>query len=66
MTGQEHLERSALLCMQLLCDALDKEAGFAALVRETGAPLLVTPLDRLLLGINPRTSKADYIVTITK
>ncbi|XP_052809828.1 nuclear pore complex protein Nup205-like [Mya arenaria] len=64
--GQENLEGCALLCLQLLARALDQEAGFVALVREIGSPLLVTPLDRLLLAINPRTGRADFIVTITK
>ncbi|WAR08423.1 NU205-like protein, partial [Mya arenaria] len=63
--GQENLEGCALLCLQLLARALDQEAGFVALVREIGSPLLVTPLDRLLLAINPRTGRADFIVTIT-
>ncbi|XP_052238220.1 nuclear pore complex protein Nup205-like isoform X2 [Dreissena polymorpha] len=64
--GQKHLERSALLCLQLLGESMVKEDEFVAMVRESGASILVTPLNRLLLSINPRTGKADFIVTITK
>jgi len=66
LIGQTHLEKSALLCLQLVEDSLEREEQFVAMVRETGASLLLTPVDRLLLSINPRTGKADYVVTIAK
>ncbi|XP_045195259.2 nuclear pore complex protein Nup205-like [Mercenaria mercenaria] len=64
--GQKNLEKAALLCLQMIEITLEKEELFVDMVRDTGSPLLVTPMDRLLLGINPRTGKADYIVTVAK
>ena len=66
ITGQSNLEKAALLCLQMIEDTLEKEDYFVAMVRESGSPILATPMDRLLLGINPKTGKADYIVTIAK
>ena len=66
ITGQSNLEKAALLCLQMIEDTLVKEDYFVAMVRESGSPILATPMDRLLLGINPKTGKADYIVTIAK
>ena len=47
-------------------NTLEKEDQFVAMVRETGSPILATPMDRLLLGINQKTDRSDYLVTIAK
>lgn len=36
------------------------------LLRESHLSLIVTPLEQLLQGINPRTKKADHVVNIAR
>lgn len=55
-----------MLCLQMLEITLEKEEQFVDMVRDTGSAMLVTPMEKLLLGINQRTGKADYIVTVAK
>ncbi|KAL4232887.1 hypothetical protein ACF0H5_007574 [Mactra antiquata] len=64
--GQCHLEKASLLCLQLLEIVLRKEEQFVDMIRDSGSPILVTPMDKLLLGFNQKTGKADYIVTVAK
>ncbi|XP_076311365.1 nuclear pore complex protein Nup205 isoform X1 [Tachypleus tridentatus] len=64
--GQNYLEESTLLCLKLLEIGLMKQEGFMYLVRESGSGLIVTGLDRLLMGINPRSGQADHLIIITK
>ncbi|XP_035827391.1 nuclear pore complex protein Nup205 [Aplysia californica] len=64
--GDSYLERAALLCLQLLEGATDRQGALETRVRETASPLMISGLERLLLAINPRTRKADYLVNITK
>lgn len=63
---EKHLIEAGLLALQLIKITLSLQDSFLSCMRESGCPILVNTLDKLLLGINPRTSKADYIVTITK
>ncbi|XP_059166343.1 nuclear pore complex protein Nup205-like isoform X2 [Physella acuta] len=64
--GREHLERASLLCLQLLEETADRQSSLERCVRETACPFLMSSMERLLLGINPRTRKADYLINITK
>ena len=64
--GSEHLERTALLCLRLVETSLEKEGTFEAMIRDTGSPLLVAPMDKLLMSINPRSGKPDHLVNIAK
>ncbi|GFS19080.1 nuclear pore complex protein Nup205-like, partial [Elysia marginata] len=64
--GREHMEEASLLCLRLLEEAGDRQASLEQRVRETASPLMVSCLERLLLAINPRTRKADYLTNITK
>nr|CAB3264508.1 nuclear pore complex protein Nup205-like [Phallusia mammillata] len=60
------LVEAASLAMQLLYNALQLQDAFLSSMRESGKPLLITTLDKLLLGVNTKTGKADYIVSIAK
>uniref|UniRef100_A0AAX7U1R8 Nucleoporin 205 n=1 Tax=Astatotilapia calliptera TaxID=8154 RepID=A0AAX7U1R8_ASTCA len=62
--GKKHLQSAVLHCLCLLDLALQKEAVFMDLLRESQASLLVSPLEQLLQGVSPQTRRADHIVNI--
>lgn len=63
----EGVAHAALLCLQLLGATLDREAEFMDLVRKTKQQLIsVHPLHHLLLGVNPRSGKADHMLNIAR
>ncbi|KAL3882663.1 hypothetical protein ACJMK2_028981 [Sinanodonta woodiana] len=64
--GQSSLEKACLLCLQMIECALEKEDQFVNMIRNTGANIMVTSMDKMLLGINPRSLKADNLVNIAK
>uniref|UniRef100_A0A669CKB7 Nucleoporin 205 n=1 Tax=Oreochromis niloticus TaxID=8128 RepID=A0A669CKB7_ORENI len=64
--GKKHLESAVLHCLCLLDLALQKEAVFMDLLRESQASLLVSPLEQLLQGVSPQTRRADHIVNIAR
>lgn len=65
-TGKEALEKASLQCLNMIQYTIEKEDRFIDACRETGASIMVSSMDRLLLGINPRSGKADHLVNITK
>uniref|UniRef100_A0A7M4FQN5 Nucleoporin 205 n=1 Tax=Crocodylus porosus TaxID=8502 RepID=A0A7M4FQN5_CROPO len=64
--GKKHLEKAVQYCLALLNLTLQKETLFMDLLRESHLSLIVTPLEQLLQGINPRTKKADHVVNIAR
>uniref|UniRef100_A0A8C0GJA3 Nucleoporin 205 n=1 Tax=Chelonoidis abingdonii TaxID=106734 RepID=A0A8C0GJA3_CHEAB len=64
--GKMHLEKAVQYCLALLNLTLQKENLFMDLLRESHLSLIVTPLEQLLQGINPRTKKADNVVNIAR
>jgi len=64
--GQKYMEATSLSCLKLIHLALSKQAEFLTLLRESGSAVLVTPMDRLLLGVNPASGRPDHIVNICK
>lgn len=67
LQSSDSLARGALLSLKLLENALAREQEFLDLLRRYSTKnVIVSPLHQLLLGINPRTRKADYMVTIAK
>ncbi|XP_064011085.1 nuclear pore complex protein Nup205 [Pogoniulus pusillus] len=64
--GKKHLEKAVQHCLALLNLTLQKENLFMDLLRESHLSLIVTPLEQLLQGINPRTKKADHVVNIAR
>ncbi|CAI5785815.1 pore complex Nup205 [Podarcis lilfordi] len=64
--GKKHLEKAVQYCLGLLNLTLQKENLFMDLLRESHLSLIVTSLEQLLQGINPRTKKADHVVNIAR
>ncbi|KAJ8314739.1 hypothetical protein KUTeg_006889 [Tegillarca granosa] len=64
--GKKALEKASLQCLNMIQYTLEKEDRFIDACRETGASIMVSSMDRLLLGINPRSGKADHLVNIAK
>ncbi|XP_069822932.1 nuclear pore complex protein Nup205 [Dendropsophus ebraccatus] len=64
--GKKHLEKAVTCCFMLLNLTLQKENLFMDLLRESHLSLIVTPLEQLLQGINPRSKKADHVVNIAR
>uniref|UniRef100_A0A4W2EDV0 Nucleoporin 205 n=1 Tax=Bos indicus x Bos taurus TaxID=30522 RepID=A0A4W2EDV0_BOBOX len=66
LQGKKHLEKAVQHCLALLNLTLQKENLFMDLLRESQLALIVSPLEQLLQGINPRTKKADNVVNIAR
>ncbi len=66
MSGKEELERASLLCMKMIAATFEKQELFLGMLRESGSSIMVSQMDRLLLGINPRSGRPDHIVNIAK
>ncbi|XP_063052981.1 nuclear pore complex protein Nup205 [Engraulis encrasicolus] len=64
--GKKQLESAVLHCLCLLELALQKQALFMDLLRESQASLLVSPLEQLLQGVSSHTRKADHITNIAR
>lgn len=62
----DSLPHAALLCLKLVEAALAREERFFELLRTYNRRVLVSPLHELLLEINPRTGKPDYMVTVAE
>ena len=50
----------------MLKATLERQERFLSGLRETGAGTMVSQLDKLLMGINPRSGKADHLLNIAK
>ncbi|KAM8974449.1 nuclear pore complex protein Nup205 isoform 2-T2 [Pelodytes ibericus] len=64
--GQKHLEKAVVYCFMLLNLTLQKENLFMDMLRDSHLSLIVTPMEQLLQGINPRSKKADHVVNIAR
>ncbi|XP_075066511.1 nuclear pore complex protein Nup205 isoform X3 [Mixophyes fleayi] len=64
--GKKHLEKAVVWCFMLLNLTFQKENRFMDLLRQSHLSLIVTPLEQLLQGINPRSKKADHVVNIAR
>ena len=68
-SSHETVSRAALLALQLLEVGLSKQESFLAQLKAqtSGArEINVTPLDELMMGINPHSGQADHLINITK
>nr|XP_033813775.1 nuclear pore complex protein Nup205 isoform X3 [Geotrypetes seraphini] len=65
-SGKRHLEKAVEYCFALMNLTLQKENLYMDLLRESHLSLIVTPLEQLLQGINPRSKKADHVVNIAR
>ena len=66
--GREDLEKAALLCLRMIEIALEKQEQFVGMFRSVPqqSSVLVSPLEDLLLSVNPRSSAPDYLLKIMK
>uniref|UniRef100_UPI00398EB3E1 nuclear pore complex protein Nup205 isoform X2 n=1 Tax=Pristiophorus japonicus TaxID=55135 RepID=UPI00398EB3E1 len=64
--GKKHLEKAVEYSLGLLELALQKENQFMDWLRESHSSVIARPLEQLLQGINPRTKKADHVVSIAR
>ena len=64
--GKKNLEKSTLYCLQIIEKCLECQEMFfnAHFTANCSTPL--SGINKLLLGMNPRSGKADHILNITK
>jgi len=68
-SSHESISRAALLALQLLEVGLSKQEAFLTLLKRHSSvarEVNVTPLDELMMGINPQSGQADHLINITK
>ena len=58
------LEEIAGYCMAILEQVLEKESVFLELSKHHMSSMIVSPLDELLLSVDPRTGRPDYLCMI--
>ena len=64
--GKEELESASLLCLKILDTVFTKQEDFLAMLRDSGASFIVSPMENLLLGINPRSGRPDHILNVAR
>ncbi|KAJ7377332.1 hypothetical protein OS493_029691 [Desmophyllum pertusum] len=66
--GREELEKTALLCIRMIEVALEKQEQFVDMFRSVPqqSAVMVSPLEDLLLSVNPQSSSPDYLLKIMK
>lgn len=64
--GKEFVEKSCLLCLKTLFEALTLESFLSDYIRQSGAAMIASSLESLLQTVNPRSGEIDYIVTIAR
>lgn len=64
--GKESLEDSMLSCLDLLDRALAHQQKFFSFLSKSGCSLLLSGLNKLLLGVNPRSGKPDHLLNVAK
>ncbi|XP_064627986.1 nuclear pore complex protein Nup205-like [Lineus longissimus] len=64
--GKANMDKAALFCLKMIATVLNRQDQFLDLLRDGGSSALVSPLDKLLLGVNPRTAKADHMVNVVR
>ena len=64
--GKEKLEEAATAALKLLQTGLRRSESFINAGRTGGASTVLTSLSKLVLGVNPRSGRADHILNISK
>ncbi|XP_058121334.1 nuclear pore complex protein Nup205 [Anopheles ziemanni] len=64
--GKSALEASSLLCLQIIVRALNLQEDFFNVHLNSPNPVILVGLSKLLLGMNPRSGKADHMLNIMK
>ena len=68
-SSHEVISRAALLALQLLEVGLSKQEECITILRGRGSgsvEINVTPLDELMMGINPYSGQADHLINVAK
>ena len=57
-----------MLCLRMVEVALEKQGQFMEILRSVPqqSAVMVSPLEELLLSINPQSNTADYLLKIMK
>lgn len=66
LDGQNAFERSVLLALKVVDAMLTKQSAFLEQLRAHNSSILATPIEQLLLAINPRTGRPDHFVNIAR
>ena len=64
-SSHESISRAALLALQLLEVGFSKQEAFITLLKRHSSvarEVNVTPLDELMMGINPQSGQADHLI----
>ena len=64
--GKQELEKAATAALKLLQTGLKLSESFINAGRTAGASTVLTSLAKLVLGVNPRSGRADHVLNITK
>ena len=62
----EELTSTSLHAMSILEKALDIQGQFLDAAKASNSSYLLTPLDQLLQGVNPRSGRADHTLNVAK
>ena len=60
------MNKSSLYALKMLQVALSKQDQFLEALRQSGSPIIGIGLDKLLLGVNPRSGRSDHVVNVAK
>ncbi|XP_019530030.3 nuclear pore complex protein Nup205 [Aedes albopictus] len=64
--GRKHLESTCLLALQIIERALETQEDFFNAHFAANCSILLAGANKLLLGMNPRTGKADHMLNIVR
>jgi len=64
--GKEEMERTTLIVLRLLEQALCLQQVFLNASNSSGSPLIYTGLHKTLVSINVATNEPDYIIDLSK
>ena len=62
------MERAVLLCLRMVEVALEKQQHFMDMLRSVPqeSALMVSPLEDLLLSVNPQSNTPDYLLKVVR
>ncbi|XP_061514325.1 nuclear pore complex protein Nup205 [Anopheles gambiae] len=64
--GKSSLEAASLLCLQIIEKALNLQEDFFNMHLSTPSPVNLNGINKLLLGVNPRSGTANHMLNIMK
>jgi nuclear pore complex protein Nup205 len=64
--GKKHLENSILYCLNIIAKCLTDQDAFFDAHFTSSSSILLSGLNKLLLGVNARSGMADHMLNITK